>query len=97
MDCIGIPYWIQVVYKYQYGFVILVGAVDTVDKKTQPPYLDEDHAPHPTPLVDRPNQKESHLWVCLDNLSTPQETQQTLFRHFPYFGFDIMCPPYLGV
>jgi hypothetical protein len=51
VDCIGNPYWIQVVYKYQYGFVILVGAVDTVDKKIHPPYLDEVHAVPPNPLV----------------------------------------------
>lgn len=62
MDCIGIPYRIQVVYKYHYGFVILVGGVDSVDNKIQPPYMDEVHAPHPNPLVVCSTQALHSLW-----------------------------------
>lgn len=54
VDCIGIPYWIQVVYKYHYGFVILVGGVDNVDNPVQPPYVDEHATTPPILVVDCP-------------------------------------------
>jgi hypothetical protein len=37
--------------------------VDTVDNPQQPPYMDEDPAPHPKLEAGLPAQAESKLWV----------------------------------